>query len=256
MLKKKRFLSLISVGLLMTVLSVSSCGGEENNGENGENPGDETNEVVTGPEGLTYKEIEDEEGNVYTGYVNEEGKYEGYGVMQYATSTLYEGMWEDGVWEGTCEITWDSGCIYIGEAHNGQMDGIGYMIWPMGDYYIGEWKEGNPNGFGNKYFMVDSTAETVETKYNIYTGDMVNGLMDGYGIMRYTAGSVYTGEWANGIRSGHGTVVWEEGLETIRYDGDFADDWINGEGTMYYSDGRVVTGTFANGELVEETVSE
>ena len=240
-MKKKIFLIILASGLLC----ITGCGGESQDNGDSEN-------TVTAPEGLTYKVIEDSDGNVYEGYVNAEGLYEGYGVMQYADSTLYEGTWEAGVWEGSAEITWNSGCIYVGETHAGAMHGIGYMIWPMGDYYIGEWENGNPNGAGTKYFMIDSTAENTQTKYNIYTGDMENGLKVGHGVMRYTSGALYDGEWINDVRSGHGVVYWESGLEWIKFEGEFANDWISGEGTMYYADGRVVKGVFEGTELIEE----
>ena len=32
-------------------------------------------------------------------------------------------------------------------------------------------ENGNPNGAVTKYFMIDSTAENTQTKYNIYTED-------------------------------------------------------------------------------------
>lgn len=205
----------------------------------------------TDPSGVSWQTIEDEEGNVYTGQVKN-GVYDGYGVMEYATSTVYKGTWVDGKWDGTCEITWDSGCVYKGEAKNGAMHGIGYMIWPMGDYYYGEWVDGNPNGFGTKYYMVDSTAESPSSQYNIYVGEVVNNLKQGWGEMRYSFGAIYDGEWANDVRSGFGTIIWEnsESIEFIKYVGSFANDWISGEGTMYYKDGRVVTGVWEGTELV------
>lgn len=42
-----------------------------------------------------YFEREDEEGNLYKGnFVN--GEYDGYGVMEYITGTIYEGTWSEG----------------------------------------------------------------------------------------------------------------------------------------------------------------
>ncbi len=240
-MEKKKLLALSLLGAAL----LCSCG----NG--GEGKGG-----ASSPEGATsetslngYYEVEDAEGNLYKGNFVD-GVYSGYGVMEYASTTVYEGTWEDGKWEGSCKITWDSGCIYIGEAHEGAMDGIGYMIWPMGDYYYGEWKNGSPNGAGTKYYMVDSTAEDVQHQYNIYTGDMVNNLKVGKGVMRYSFGAIYDGEWANDIRSGQGTVYWEPGLEFLKFVGEFKNDWIDGEGTMYYTDGRIVKGTFKGTDQV------
>ncbi len=227
---------------LLAVAALCSC--NENPSDSQASKDDSSDTVLNG-----YHEVEDAEGNFYKGNFVD-GLYDGYGVMEYTTTTVYEGTWDKGVWEGSCKITWDSGCIYIGEAHNGAMDGIGYMIWPMGDYYYGDWKNGSPNGAGTKYYMVDSTAEDVQHQYNIYTGDMVNNLKVGKGVMRYNFGAIYDGEWANDVRSGQGTVYWEPGLEFLKFVGTFKNDWIDGEGTMYYTDGRVVTGTFKGTDQV------
>lgn len=240
-MKNKKLLMVSLLGAAM--LSACSQGGSTTSSD-AASSSDSGETVLNG-----YHEVEDVEGNLYKGNFVD-GVYSGYGVMEYANTTVYEGTWEDGKWEGSCKITWDSGCIYIGEAHEGLMDGVGYMIWPMGDYYYGEWKKGNPNGAGTKYYLVDSTAEDVQHQYNIYTGDMVNGLKVGKGVMRYTFGDVYDGDWENDVRSGQGTVYWQPGLEWIKFIGTFKNDWIDGEGTMYYSDGRIVTGTFKGTDQV------
>ena len=232
-----------AIGLL-SMLLLCSCG---NTPKASETQTPTTEKEVDTDNG--YFEREDVEGNLYKGnFVN--GLYDGYGVMEYATGTVYEGTWKEGKWEGTCKITWNSGCIYSGQAHDGAMHGIGYMIWTMGDYYYGEWRDGNPNGAGTKYYMVDSTAEDVQHQYNIYTGDMKNGLKIGKGTMRYSFGAMYDGDWENDIRQGHGTVYWEPGTEFLKFEGDFKNDWIDGQGTMYYYDGRIISGTFKGVDLI------
>lgn len=200
-----------------------------------------------------YGELELANGDVYKGNFKE-GLYSGYGVMEYSNTTVYSGTWEDGMWEGSCKIIWDSGCVYVGEAHENLMHGMGYMIWPMGDYYIGEWRNGNPNGSGTKYYLVDATAEFTHQQYNIYTGDMVNNLKVGHGIMRYSFGALYDGQWENDVRQGQGIVYWENNpeIEFIKFEGTFVNDWINGHGTMYYRDGRIITGTWEGTNLISE----
>ena len=225
------------VTMLLGVCLLSSC--------------QQTTSIEKDPNAITWETTTDEEGNTYTGQI-QNGMPNGYGVMEYTTSTIYEGTWVDGQWNGECEITWDSGCIYKGEAKDGAMHGIGYMIWPMGDYYYGEWVNGTPNGQGTKYYLVDATAEFSHQQYNIYTGTIVDNLKSGHGVMRYSFGALYDGEWVNDVRSGNGIVYWENNPDVpfIKFEGQFANDWIDGEGTLYYKDGRIETGIWKGTEKI------
>ena len=89
-------------------------------------------------------------------------------------------------------------------------------------------------------------AETVlngiatKTYYNgTYTGNFLNGIRSGQGVMLYTDGSKYEGSWENDMKSGSGTFTWQEGHVYI---GEFKNDMMSGTGTMTFSDGVVYTG--------------
>ena len=219
-----------------------------NNGGNNE-PDQQEDGVRNG----YYENVEDEDGNIYTGWFKD-GLYDGYGELEYTTGTIYRGEFSEGKWSGVCYILWDSGCIYVGEAGlKSKMHGIGYMLWTMGDYYVGEWYDGNPNGFGLKGYMVNATGEEHQDRYNLYMGTMKNNYKIGFGLMRYYFGDIYYGDWKGDVRSGQGTVLWASGATNCyAFTGEFKNDWIDGEGVMTYRNGKIVHGIFDGIECVQE----
>jgi hypothetical protein len=75
-----------------------------------------------------------------------------------------------------------------------------------------------------------------------YTGQMTNGLADGYGIghfFEYNPPFVYTGYWNQGQLNGSGEAVWDDGSS---YSGMYKDGFKNGKGTFKWSDGSVYEG--------------
>ncbi len=61
-----------------------------------------------------------------------------------------------------------------------------------------------------------------------YTGDWVDGVQQGQGIMKYNNG-IYEGEWYNGKRNGKGTYTWKDGK---KYEGSYVDDVREGKGVF------------------------
>jgi hypothetical protein len=99
----------------------------------------------------------------------------------------------------------------------------------------------------------------------VYSGDTVEGLMDGNGTITVTepgpnegntfsgqfhagkmhgkgtwtskeSGSTYTGDWVNGVFHGQGVFAWKDGT---KYEGEFMDDKFHGRGTKTLADGTV-----------------
>ena len=248
----KKLMSLLSVAVI--ALSTGCAGGNSTNTTPNINTTSNTHErdIFERPTEDGWYEFVDEVGNEYEGqFVN--GLYHGFGTMLYTTATIYEGTWYEGKMDGSGKIYWDSGCLYVGEMKNDLMHGSGYMLYPMGDYYYGEFRDGQITGYGTKAFLRDSTAATHQQKYDIYTGQMLNSLLHGYGTMVYSFGGVYTGEFANNVKSGYGTYVWEKTDDPLipwaMFEGYFANDWISGQGTLYFKDGTSMTGYFDGNAL-------
>jgi hypothetical protein len=77
-----------------------------------------------------------------------------------------------------------------------------------------------------------------------YDGEILEGAIDGKGIMTWPDSSSYSGVWRSNMRQGKGTMKWKNG---IVYMGMFKHDEINGKGTMTYADGHKYAGSFKDG---------
>ncbi len=76
-----------------------------------------------------------------------------------------------------------------------------------------------------------------------YTGDLVEGVIHGYGTMTFTSGDVYEGNWKNGKKHGEGTLTWADGSS---YTGDWAEDIREGKGKLIWANGDVYEGDWSN----------
>lgn len=78
----------------------------------------------------------------------------------------------------------------------------------------------------------------------VYTGNLVNGWLDGQGRMERD-GAVWEGTWVGGQLHGKGTFI---GINGNRYDGDFVYGSIHGQGKYTYEDGSSYEGAWENGQ--------
>ncbi|MBQ8170868.1 MAG: ribosomal protein L7/L12 [Oscillospiraceae bacterium] len=77
-----------------------------------------------------------------------------------------------------------------------------------------------------------------------YEGELVNGVREGSGTMRFKNGNIYKGDWHNGVMHGIGEFIFADTCE--RYIGEFSDGTYNGQGIYHYSNGDVYEGCFIN----------
>ena len=89
------------------------------------------------------------------------------------------------------------------------------------------------NGFGTM-IMTDKSR---------YTGEFVNGKIQGRGIFYFANGSKYLGTWKSGTRHGEGKFIFNNGDQ---YVGAFVMDKIQGYGTMEYKNGDRYVGQWQN----------
>ena len=111
---------------------------------------------------------------------------------------------------------------FIGEFVLGRYE-YGSMYYKNGQIksYRGPWKHNKPNAYGR----TAGQGIIVDSKDNIYEGDVVDGVYEGYGTLEYNDGSnkqVYEGMWNNGQPS-YGKMTYRDGRPP--YQG----DWENGE---------------------------
>lgn len=76
-----------------------------------------------------------------------------------------------------------------------------------------------------------------------YTGEIMNGMANGYGRAEYENGNIYEGNWVNNRRVGSGTLNY---ASKVVYVGSFEDDKISGRGIMSWPDGDKYDGQYAN----------
>ena len=77
--------------------------------------------------------------------------------------------------------------------------------------------------------------------YGTYTGVLIRGVPDSYGVMKYEDGRVYTGSWKCGRWNGHGKTIFTNG---DCYTGEYLDDQRHGIGRYEWADGRTYDGKF------------
>lgn len=83
----------------------------------------------------------------------------------------------------------------------------------------------------------------------VYTGEIVEGIRQGYGVMNFTNYDVYDGDWDNGKMHGHGVYkFWDSKKDRIgkTYEGQFNHGVREGVGRMDYSNHDVYQGTWQN----------
>ncbi len=88
---------------------------------------------------------------------------------------------------------------------------------------------------------------TINFDGGTYTGQVVDGVAEGYGSWEHPEGYRYEGEFKNNKFHGQGTITWVDGSI---YEGQLKDDLMHGYGTMTWSDGTVLEGRFEYGEYV------
>ena len=119
--------------------------------------------------------------------------------MVYASGNVYEGYWSK-----------DKKC------------GDGVMQWKNKDeLYMGQWKDDEPHGYG-EHIWGDSMRSVALGKQsrlmcNLYRGEWVAGVREGFGTFFYANGSKYSGHFVANKKQGHGVVQHESGLISCKY---------------------------------------
>mmetsp|Transcript_32025 Transcript_32025/g.75078 ORF Transcript_32025/g.75078 Transcript_32025/m.75078 type:complete len:231 (+) Transcript_32025:51-743(+) len=117
----------------------------------------------------------------------------------------------------------------------------------------------------------DPGSQTVLYSDNsTYTGQMVNGRRQGYGLwqsrggqydgqwrhdiqhgfgkQRWSDGRLYEGQFEDGKFSGEGKMVWITQRGEMTYEGQYKDDVKHGRGKFTWADGRVYDGEWCQGK--------
>ncbi|MBW6483385.1 MAG: hypothetical protein K0B10_10010 [Vicingaceae bacterium] len=86
-----------------------------------------------------------------------EGRIEGKGIMIWADSSSYSGMWKTNMRHGKGTMKWKNGDTYMGKFKNDEMT-KGTYLFANGDKYYGNYEEDKFHGKGN-IIRKDGTVE-------------------------------------------------------------------------------------------------
>jgi len=96
-----------------------------------------------------------------------------------------------------------------------------------------------PNGWG-----ILTYSEEDHLNRDKYDGNMVYGVMQGYGTLIWKDGSYYSGQFVNNSKSGEGTLFYSNG---DIFTGQWADEAKSGQGTYMFSKGGDYKGGLSSG---------
>ncbi len=133
---------------------------------------------------------------------------------------------------------------------------IEVVAFPNGDRYEGELVSGIMHGWG---IYTSANGDR-------YEGTFLEGFREGRGTLLYASGGRYTGEFRMDVREGRGSTVYANG---DRHSGQYRQDRPDGHGSMLYANGNKYAGNFraglrhgigvfrfANGDLYRGAFSE
>ena len=179
----------------------------------------------------------------YTGnLVN--GKRVGRGLFRFSNGICYEGDFVDDEMTGKGKKTWPNGNVYEGEFKNGKRTGTGTFTWGQssewpGLVYTGDFVDDIKSGKGILHWPNGT----------VYDGEFRNDRMEGQGIKTWPGNGSYKGEFKNGYQNGHGVREWPDGRV---YEGEYRNNKRSGKGIMRWPDGTVYEGDFVDGKETEK----
>jgi hypothetical protein len=115
------------------------------------------------------------------------------------------------------------------------VNGKGKMVYSNGNIYEGDFVSGIPEGYGTTNFANGS----------IYTGQFSNGKTDGQGVFKVKDGGIYSGQFSKNLFHGKGKYTFPDGGI---YDGNWVNGIREGQGKMTFADGGIYDGSWVNGK--------
>jgi len=96
-----------------------------------------------------------------------------------------------------------------------------------------------PNGWG-----ILTYSEEDHLNRDKYDGNMLYGVMEGYGTLFWKDGSYYSGQFANNSKAGEGTLFYSNG---DIFTGEWVDEKKTGQGKYMFTEGGEYSGGFSSG---------
>eukprot|EP00800_Vazella_pourtalesii_P007290 TRINITY_DN19705_c0_g1_i1.p1 TRINITY_DN19705_c0_g1~~TRINITY_DN19705_c0_g1_i1.p1 ORF type:complete len:148 (-),score=33.06 TRINITY_DN19705_c0_g1_i1:8-451(-) len=99
-----------------------------------------------------YHEVSYDDGDEYKGGWNEEGMRHGFGKLNFADGTKYNGKFSEGLFNGNGSLTFPDGTKYEGEFVKGKYHGYGVYMRADGMKFEGQFVDGKVSGYGQVTF--------------------------------------------------------------------------------------------------------
>jgi hypothetical protein len=173
----------------------------------------------------------DKKNNKFVGQWKDGEFIEGYGVYKYCDGDLYDGQWKDDQQHGQGIMMYKNGNEYNGEWFNNERNGYGKLVYINGDIYDGNWVDDACNGYGKKILK----------NGNIIEGEWKDNSPWNCKII-YTNGDEYEFIYKNGEIDDNVKIIYKNGNI---YEGKIKDNKRNGEGKMTLLNGNVFDGEWA-----------
>ena len=174
------------------------------------------------------------DGEIYDGEWNINHQRNGYGISINRDGNIYKGLWENDNFGKYGAFFDKKGNYYIGELVDGKANGRGEMLITEKMKFVGDFHNDLPYGKG--------VLENLKDK-SIYTGDVVNGVKEGYGELKLIDGIIYEGGFKNDKFNGQGKITFPNGR---KYIGEFKNNKMNGEGVFSWEDGKNYEGMYVD----------
>lgn len=198
-----------------------------------------------------------DDGGIYSGEWNREGKIHGIGTLLSPTGAKLTGYFRDNKLNGVGRQIEPSGLAYQGEFKNGNYEGEGKFFRKNGALFEGNFKEGTADGDGTETWP-DGVKFTgsyknglrhgqgeLQMEDGVYKGTFRKNQIHGTGCFKWNNGNFYEGMWKKNCMHGYGKFVWSNGR---KYEGEWRNDQRNGKGTMTWPDGKKFSGLWKDGQ--------
>lgn len=164
-------------------------------------------------------------------------------TVNFSDHSSYTGEWKDSLRNGTGTYTWANGDKYVGQWKNGLRDGAGIKYDQTGKILQeGTWVKGIFSAARHETFYGNEEEKTFGTSK--YTGQLDNGVPNGYGKVKYQNGVEAEGIWKNGMMQGWGVYRFPNGNI---YEGTFMNN-PEGHGVLVYTNGDYYEGQWKAGK--------
>jgi len=180
------------------------------------------------------------DGDMYYGQWAE-SKRSGFGIYLFSGGGMSAGFWANDKLEGIGMQFGKDQIRYEGYYQNGLPSGDGFVISPDGVMTSGQWENGNNVSVYSTVQNCNVPSFTAQTLANgdIYIGELLNGVMEGYGVCCFTNGGYYVGQFQRGQFTGYGLYLEPQTGGYMA--GSFVNGQAQGYATSYYLDGTSYT---------------